>query len=217
MTAKRAVDLLLGTALLLLLALPLLALAAAVAAGPRGPVLVPLERSGPEGRPFRILTFRKAPGTRTGRLLHRHYLDHLPQLLNVLRGEMSLVGPRPLAPARVAALTGADRCRAAVRPGLTGPWQTGGRTGLPWEEMSVLDLHYVREHWLGTDLALLARTLPAVVRGRPGPLPPAPVPPARGRRTPPAPPAEAARRTPAADPRATGRPHDRRRPGQRLR
>ncbi|MFI6287247.1 sugar transferase [Streptomyces sp. NPDC051018] len=165
-SAKRAVDLLASTALLLLLAVPLLALAAAVAATSRGPVLLRRERAGLNGRPFPMLTFRMTPATRVGKLLHRHYLDHLPQLLNVVRGEMSLVGPRPLTPERTAALTGADRVRTAVRPGITGLWQIGGRTGLPWEEMAVLDAHYVREHWLGMDLAILARTLPATTRGR---------------------------------------------------
>ncbi|MFF0445935.1 sugar transferase [Streptomyces sp. NPDC004609] len=166
LSAKRAVDLLASVTLLLLLAVPLLALAATVAATSRGPVLVRRERAGLDGRPFPMLTFRTAPATRVGRLLHRHYLDHLPQLLNVVRGEMSLVGPRPLTPERTAALTGADRVRTAVRPGVTGLWQIGGRTGLPWEEMAVLDAHYVREHWLGMDLAILARTLPATARGR---------------------------------------------------
>ncbi|MGW4032487.1 sugar transferase [Streptomyces sp. NPDC004838] len=164
MPAKRAVDLLGGALLLLLLAVPLLALAAAIAATSPGPVLVHRQRSGRDGRPFAMRTFRMAPATAVGRLLHRHYLDHLPQLINVVRGEMSLVGPRPLPPDRI--LTAEERARSAVRPGITGLWQIGGRSGLPWEEMSVLDLHYVREHWLGMDLTILARTLPAAVRGR---------------------------------------------------
>lgn len=162
-TSKRAVDVVGGTLLLLLLAPALLALAAAVAVTSRGPVLVPLRRAGAGGRPFAMLAFRTAPATRTGRLLHRHYLDHLPQLINVVRGEMSLVGPRPLPVDHP--LTGTARARAAVRPGITGPWQIGGRSGLPWEEMAVQDLYYVREHWLGMDLAILARTAAIAARG----------------------------------------------------
>ncbi|GAA2264000.1 hypothetical protein GCM10010232_65040 [Streptomyces amakusaensis] len=164
--AKRAFDLAAGVALLLLLTPLLLALAAAVALSSRGPVLVRRERAGLGGRPFSMLTFRTAPATRVGRLLHRHFLDCLPQLINVVRGEMSLVGPRPLTPARAAAVTGPARAGRSVRPGITGLWQTGRRSGLPWDEMAVLDPHYVEAHWLGLDLVILARTLPAALRGR---------------------------------------------------
>ncbi|MGV9315598.1 sugar transferase [Streptomyces sp. NPDC003691] len=162
--SKRAVDLL-GAGLLLLLLAPVLpVLLAAVAVSARGSVLTSRRCTGAGGRPFPMLLLRAAPGTRTGRLLHRHYLDHLPQLVNVLRGEMSLVGPRPLPVDRIPA---GGPSRTSVRPGITGLWQTGGRSGLPWEEMAVQDLHYVREHWLGMDLAILARTFPVVRRGRP--------------------------------------------------
>ncbi|MEU5160165.1 sugar transferase [Streptomyces sp. NPDC020875] len=163
--SKRAVDLLGASLLLLLLAPALAALAIAVAVSSRGRILTGGARAGAGGRPFRMLMLRTVPGTRTGRLLHRHYLDHLPQLWHVVRGEMSLVGPRPLPPDRI--LAGAERARTAVRPGMTGLWQTGGRSGLPWEEMAVQDLYYVREHWLGLDLAIMARTLPVLRRGRP--------------------------------------------------
>ncbi|MFE0421378.1 sugar transferase [Streptomyces sp. NPDC058953] len=163
--SKRALDLLGGTLLLLLLAPALPVLVIAVAVSSRGPLLVGRARTGAYGRPFRMLTFRVAPGTRTGRFLHRHYLDQLPQLIHVVRGEMSLVGPRPLPVDRVTA--GAERARTAVRPGITGLWQIGGRSGMPWEEMAVQDLYYVREHWLGLDLAIMARTLPVLRRGRP--------------------------------------------------
>ncbi|ANW19463.1 UDP-phosphate galactose phosphotransferase [Streptomyces clavuligerus] len=165
--AKRAVDLL-GAALLLLLLSPaLLTAAAAVAAGSRGPVLVPRVRAGLAGRPFAMLAFRTDPATRSGRFLRRHRLDHLPELANVVRGEMSLVGPYPIPLERAWSATGPERARTAVRPGMTGPWQIGGRSELPWEEMAVLDLHYLEEHWLGLDLAILARTVPVALRGRP--------------------------------------------------
>ncbi|MQS39055.1 sugar transferase [Streptomyces katsurahamanus] len=165
-SVKRAVDLL-GALLLLLLGAPLLpAAAAAVALTSRGPVLVGSVRAGLADRPFTMLAFRTAPATRTGRLLRRRFLDRLPQLINVVRGEMSLVGPRPVTLARAASAVGAERARAAVRPGMTGLWQTSGRSGLPWEEAAVLDLHYVQEYWLGLDLLILARTGRMALRGR---------------------------------------------------
>ncbi|MFJ4009095.1 sugar transferase [Streptomyces sp. NPDC090026] len=163
---KRAVDL--AGALLLLLALsPLLLGAAAAAAASGGPALRRSERLGLGGRTFTMLTFRTTRDgalTPAGRLLRRRCLDVLPQLVNVVRGEMSLVGPRPLAgpPGRSAAA----RARLSVRPGMTGLWQVGRRSELPWEEMGVLDLHYVEQHWLGLDLLILMRTVPAVIRGR---------------------------------------------------
>ncbi|MEW2630385.1 sugar transferase [Streptomyces sp. NPDC048389] len=169
MTPKRVVDLT-GAALLLLVLAPLLlTAAAAVAVTSPGPVLLRRERVGLGGRTFTMLTFRTGhPGavTPVGRALRRHFLDHLPQLLNVVRGEMSLVGPHPLPPDALPAGLGPERARLAVRPGMTGLWQVGGRSELPWEEMTVLDLHYVEQHWLGLDLAILARTVPVAIAGR---------------------------------------------------
>lgn len=174
MPAKRAVDLTGSLILLLVLSPVLLAAAAAIALTSPGPVLVRRERAGLGGRTFAMLTFRTmraGPGlvrelTPAGRLLRRHLIDGLPQLLNVVRGEMSLVGPRPMPSESSGPTPGADRARLGVRPGITGLWQISGRSGLPWEEMSVLDLHYVEQHWLGLDLLILARTVPAAVAGR---------------------------------------------------
>jgi lipopolysaccharide/colanic/teichoic acid biosynthesis glycosyltransferase len=107
--------------------------------------------------------------TRVGRWLRRLSLDELPQLFNVLRGEMSLVGPRMLAPEEHAALTAFpewQRTVLAVKPGMTGPWQVSGRRLLPYEERVRLDLEYVRGATLWTDLLVLLRTLPAVLGGR---------------------------------------------------
>jgi lipopolysaccharide/colanic/teichoic acid biosynthesis glycosyltransferase len=174
MPAKRAVDLTVGLILLLVLSPVLFAVGVAVALTSPGPALVRRERAGLHGRSFAMLTFRTVragPGhlraaTPVGRLLRRCLLDGLPQLLNVVRGEMSLVGPRPLPPQSSGPAPGADRARLGVRPGITGLWQISGRSELPWEEMSVLDLHYVEQHWLGLDLLILARTVPAAVSGR---------------------------------------------------
>jgi lipopolysaccharide/colanic/teichoic acid biosynthesis glycosyltransferase len=103
--------------------------------------------------------------TRVGAVLRRFSLDELPQLLNVLTGEMSLVGPRPALPEEVAAYDAATRRRLAVRPGLTGLWQVSGRSDLGWAESVALDLHYV-EHWSpALDLRILARTARAVLGG----------------------------------------------------
>ncbi|MGW3628272.1 sugar transferase [Streptomyces sp. NPDC000880] len=168
MPAKRAVDLAGSLFLLLLLSPLLLAVAAAVAVTSPGGILARQDRTGLGGRTFAMLTFRtKRAGdldpTPVGRPLRRHFLDKLPQLINVARGEMSLVGPRPPGPDDS---DYADRARLGVRPGITGLWQISGRSELPWEEMAVLDLHYVEQHWLGLDLLILARTLPTALAGR---------------------------------------------------
>ena len=110
----------------------------------------------------------KIPGdprvTRIGRFLRRHSLDELPQLINVLRGHMSLVGPRPLVPEEDEHVERWARRRLDVRPGMTGLWQVLGRNDIPFDEMVRLDYQYVREWSLGTDLLLLARTVPIVLR-----------------------------------------------------
>ncbi|HLN64702.1 MAG TPA: sugar transferase [Symbiobacteriaceae bacterium] len=169
-------------ALLLLILLPvLLLLALLVRASSPGPVLYVQERVGRRGRPFRMIKFRTmtvgsdAVTTRlhrddpritpVGRWLRRFSLDELPQLFNVLAGEMSLVGPRP-APTRVVErMSPAQRRRLAVRPGLTGWAQVQGRNTLPWADRIVLDLWYV-DHWsLWLDLQILYRTVAVVLRG----------------------------------------------------
>jgi lipopolysaccharide/colanic/teichoic acid biosynthesis glycosyltransferase len=146
-----------------------------------GPAIYAGRRVGRGGREFRMYKFRTmvtnadrigGPSTAdtdprlttTGRFLRRYKLDELPQLVNVLRGQMSLVGPRPPLPEEVAAYPADMRRRLAVRPGLTGLWQVSGRSDLPFEEAVKLDLRYV-ENWSFTlDLVILARTLAAVWR-----------------------------------------------------
>ncbi|HVV48064.1 MAG TPA: sugar transferase [Polyangia bacterium] len=191
---KSAADRLVAALLLLALA-PLLALLALLVRLFMGsPVLYVQRRGGLYGRPFAMLKFRtmrvgaeqgraallarnEMDGpvfkltndprvTRLGRLLRRFSLDELPQLCNVLVGQMSLVGPRPLPVEETGALTGAHRRRLSMRPGLTCLWQVGGRNELPFQEWMALDLDYVDRWSLGLDLAILLRTLPAIVRGR---------------------------------------------------
>jgi lipopolysaccharide/colanic/teichoic acid biosynthesis glycosyltransferase len=104
--------------------------------------------------------------TRVGRVLRRTSLDEFPQLLNVLRGDMSLVGPRPLTPEDDQHISGWGRRRLDLTPGITGLWQVLGRTTIPFEEMVKLDYLYVTNWSLWQDIRLLIHTLPAVVRQR---------------------------------------------------
>lgn len=175
-----------GAAVALLVLLPLLAvLVVAVRATSPGPALFTQPRVGRDGQLFRILKLRtmihgaeaeladggpKVPGdpriTRVGRWLRRWSLDELPNLVNVLRGDMSLVGPRPDLPGGVLATAGAEAVRRLdVRPGLTGLWQVNGRSSLDLDERIRLDVRYVDEWSLGLDARILARTVVAVVRG----------------------------------------------------
>jgi lipopolysaccharide/colanic/teichoic acid biosynthesis glycosyltransferase len=104
--------------------------------------------------------------TRCGRVLRRLSLDELPQLVNVLRGDMSLVGPRPALPEEVARYTPHERRRLQTRPGMTGLWQVSGRSDLSWEQSVHLDLHYVQHCSAALDLRILLRTVSAVMTGR---------------------------------------------------
>ncbi|HVA29895.1 MAG TPA: sugar transferase [Gaiellaceae bacterium] len=171
-----------GTALVV--ASPLLGLAAAaVKLGDRGPVLYRQTRVGRDGVDFELLKLRtmvvdaehQGSGlavdkgdtriTRAGRLLRRLSLDELPQLWNVLRGEMSVIGPRPTLRYQVERYTPRQRRRLEVRPGITGWAQVHGRAALPWEERIELDVYYVehRSPWL--DLKILAKTPLALFSG----------------------------------------------------
>jgi exopolysaccharide biosynthesis polyprenyl glycosylphosphotransferase len=189
--AKRALDLV-GAGLLALLALPLMALLAVVIKlDSPGPVFFRQERIGQAGRRFRLVKLRtmaidaearraellaqsKDPGwlhlehdpriTRVGRLLRLSSLDELPQLWNVLSGDMSLVGPRPLVAEEDRMVNGWARGRLDLTPGITGLWQVLGRTSIPFEEMVKLDYLYVTNWSLWGDVRLILRTLPVVLR-----------------------------------------------------
>jgi lipopolysaccharide/colanic/teichoic acid biosynthesis glycosyltransferase len=179
---KRAIDAVFSLVLLILL-LPLFALtAAAVKLDSPGPVLFWQRRVGKEGRLFLLWKFRSmytdAPRyaasptsdedprlTGIGRLIRRVSVDELPQLINVLRGEMSLVGPRPEMPFIVEGYTAVERQRLAVKPGITGLWQVSPARALPIHENLQYDLHYIRYQNLVLDGAILIRTVAAVIRG----------------------------------------------------
>ncbi len=191
---KHALDFVAAAALLAALA-PLLALVALAIVLTSGlPVLFGQERAGLHGRRFRVWKFRTmvrdaetrrdgllarnetgGPAfkmtedprvTPLGRLLRKWSLDELPQLVNVLAGAMSLVGPRPLPLQEQAELRGWHRRRLSMKPGITGLWQVSGRNDLGFEEWMRLDLRYVDEWSLGLDVRILLRTLPAVVLAR---------------------------------------------------
>lgn len=174
---KRLADLTLAALLLLLLAPVLLLLALLVRTDSSGPVLFCQQRVGRAGRPFQLLKFRSmvvdaprlggystAPGdpriTRCGRWLRRTSLDELPQLINVLRGDMSLVGPRPDVPAQRSGYTDHEwQLRHRVRPGITGLAQATVRSNAQPGQRKALDLHYVQHQSLGLDLKIVLLTL----------------------------------------------------------
>jgi exopolysaccharide biosynthesis polyprenyl glycosylphosphotransferase len=126
-----------------------------------------LERTGANENDGLMFKMRRDPRvTRVGRVLRRYSLDELPQLVNVLRGEMSLVGPRPPLPDEVARYDKVEVRRLAVKPGITGLWQVSGRSDLSWDETIKLDLRYVDNWSFTADVDVMARTLRAVVDGR---------------------------------------------------
>ena len=173
-----------GAAAALALASPVLAAAAvAIKLEDRGPVLYRQRRVGQDGREFELLKLRtmvvgaetQGAGwavnrgdpriTRVGRLLRRLSLDELPQLWNVVRGEMSLIGPRPTLAYQVERYTPRQRRRLEVKPGITGWAQVHGRAALPWDERIELDVWYVEHRSAWVDLKILARTPAALFSG----------------------------------------------------
>lgn len=193
-TRKRALDLTL-TGLGMIPLLPLFALIAlAIKLDSRGPVFFSQERIGKDGLPFRMLKFRSMVQnagdlradllkgsdrqgicfksrhdprvTRVGRLLRRYSLDELPQILNVVAGQMSLVGPRPALPEETRAYPAHALERLSVKPGLTGVWQVSGRADIGFEKMVDMDIAYARSRSVLLDLMLITLTFRAVLNGR---------------------------------------------------
>ena len=191
---KRAADLFLTT-VFVLVTLPLTALIVlAIRLDSIGPIIYKQTRIGKNGKPFICYKFRsmvidadaqrnqiaqmnEATGplfkmrndprtTRVGQWLRRYSLDELPQFYNVLRGEMSLIGPRPNLPHEVAQYQEWHKKRLSVSPGITGLWQVSGRSDLTFDEMVLLDIYYVENWSLALDLHILLRSIPAVVKGR---------------------------------------------------
>jgi lipopolysaccharide/colanic/teichoic acid biosynthesis glycosyltransferase len=166
--AKRLLDFSIAAALVVFL-LPLFAaIALAIRIGMGAPVLFAQERPGLDGRIFTLYKFRsmaKGEITALGRLLRRWSLDELPQLFNVLRGDLSLVGPRPLLPEYMPLYTAAQARRHEVKPGITGWAQVQGRNAISWDEKLALDIWYVEHRSLLLDLRILAATAVSVLAG----------------------------------------------------
>lgn len=190
--AKRMFDIIVSLLLLVVLSPVLLIVAVTVKLSSPGRVLYTQERIGLNGRPFRMLKFRsmregadeelpdlldkQGTGeiplfkikndprvTPIGRFIRKYSIDELPQLLNVLDGSMSLVGPRPQIAAEVALYTDAARRRLLARPGMTGLWQVSGRSALDWDEAVRLDLYYVENWSVLADVGILLKTVKAVL------------------------------------------------------
>ncbi|MGE0060265.1 MAG: sugar transferase [Dehalococcoidia bacterium] len=192
--AKRMFDIAVAS-LAMFGALPfIIVIAALIKLDSKGPVFFSQERLGKGTKRFKMLKFRsmyvdrvlspeelaarnEATGplfkikndpriTRVGRFLRKTSLDELPQLINVLRGEMSIVGPRPPLPRELAGFESIQRQRLQVKPGLAGLWQVSGRSFLTFDQMVALDLEYVARRSFHFDLLLILRTIPAVLLGR---------------------------------------------------
>jgi lipopolysaccharide/colanic/teichoic acid biosynthesis glycosyltransferase len=194
LAAKRALDIVGSLLLLVLLFVPGLIVALIIRLDSPGAPLLRQERVGRDGKRFRMWKFRTMCDrahemqhelsdlnehdgrvfkirndprrTRVGTFLRKMSVDEFPQLLNVLAGDMSLVGPRPPFPSEVLRYSERHLGRLAMKPGMTGLWQVSGRSNLPFEQMVDLDLRYIRDWSLLADLSILARTLPAVITAR---------------------------------------------------
>jgi lipopolysaccharide/colanic/teichoic acid biosynthesis glycosyltransferase len=180
---RRAIDIVGGT-LAMVVATPVIALAMiAIRLESRGRPIYRQRRVGKDGRQFDLLKLRTMVDgaehvgaglainendprvTRVGAVLRRTSLDELPNLLNVVRGELSFIGPRPTIPVQVAQYTERQRGRLAIRPGITGWAQVNGRASLPWSERIELDLYYIEHRSLALDLRILSRTVTIVFGG----------------------------------------------------
>lgn len=189
--AKRTLDVIVALCGLTVVAFVLPVIALAITLDSPGPVLFRQQRIGRDGRSFWIVKFRsmspdaesklaalvsanQASGplfklrndprvTRVGRILRRFSIDELPQFWNVLVGDMSVVGPRPPLPIEAQSYDGVVIRRLAVKPGITGPWQVSGRSDLTWEQSIRLDLHYVDNWSIQTDVIYIARTVAAII------------------------------------------------------
>ena len=181
---KRILDLLLAAVSAVLSAPAIAILAVAIRLESPGHPIYRQTRVGKDGEEFQIYKLRTMVAgaesigaglaiqegddriTRLGAFVRRYSLDELPNLYNVLRGEMSIVGPRPTVPVQVQQYSERQRGRLSVKPGITGWAQVNGRASLPWDERIELDLWYVEHRSLALDLRILARSLRLVARGR---------------------------------------------------
>lgn len=192
-TLKRWADVLLSGAALLVLSPVFLITALAILAEDGGPVFFTQMRMGKDMKPFRIYKFRsmykdadkelwKLMGqneqtghafkiaddpriTKVGKAIRRWSIDELPQLLNIIKGDMSIVGPRPILQFQMQECDSYERQRVAVQPGLTCYWQIGGRSNIKWDEWVEMDLDYIEDMGPWTDFMIIFKTIPNVIRG----------------------------------------------------
>lgn len=192
---KRSIDVVLSGIGLMLLSPLLLIVAGLIKLESKGPALFKQERIGLYGEPFTILKFRSMRSdaeavraeleaqnesdsgvifkmkrdpriTRVGAIIRKTSMDELPQLLNVLRGDMSLVGPRPPLASEVAQYSRSDRARLSALPGITCLWQVAGRSDIPFDKQVQLDVRYIERQSVWLDLVVLVKTIPAVLKAR---------------------------------------------------
>jgi exopolysaccharide biosynthesis polyprenyl glycosylphosphotransferase len=192
---KRFIDFWLSLIIILLLSPLLIFTALAIIIENPGPVIHSQKRIGKDGKPFNFYKFRSmivgaeklkekliddnesADGvifkmkhdpriTRVGRIIRRFSIDELPQIINVVKGEMSLVGPRPPLPNEVNQYTLEDRKRLHIKPGITCIWQVEGRSDIPFNQQVELDKQYIRSQSLWEDIKILLKTIPAVITGK---------------------------------------------------
>ncbi|MDP3949880.1 sugar transferase, partial [Microbacterium sp.] len=192
-TIKRATDLAWASLLLTILGIPMLIIGLAIRIDSRGPAIFRQQRAGQGGKTFICWKFRTMVDgavaqrdtlraefgeggatfkmrddkrvTRVGNLLRRFSIDELPQLVNVLKGDMSIVGPRPHPLDDVARYSDDAHRRLLIKPGLTGLWQVSGRSDVDWDDAVMLDLHYVETWTLSLDLVIMMRTAKVVLLG----------------------------------------------------
>ncbi len=188
---KRAMDISLSCAALLVLSPVFLATAAAIKLEDHGPVFFTQPRAGKDMKAFKIYKFRsmyvnadarisemmeqnEQTGhafkikndpriTKVGKVIRRFSIDELPQLINIIKGDMSIVGPRPILTFQMEECSQYEKQRLIVQPGLTCYWQISGRANIKWEEWVELDLDYIEDMSLWTDIKMIARTIPAVM------------------------------------------------------
>lgn len=187
---KRGMDVLLSAVALACLSPVFLLTAIAIKLEDNGPVLFSQLRAGKDMKPFRIYKFRSMQMgadarfpemlkdneqtghafkikddpriTKVGKFIRKFSVDELPQLINIIKGDMSIVGPRPILPFQMEECNEYERQRLVVQPGLTCYWQIGGRANIKWEDWVELDLDYIEEMGLWTDIKIILRTIPAV-------------------------------------------------------
>lgn len=187
---KRSMDVFLSTAALLVLSPVFLVTAVAIKLEDNGPVIFTQPRAGKDMKPFRLYKFRsmyvnaekefqammeqnEQTGhafkirndprvTRVGRVIRRFSIDELPQLINIIKGDMSIVGPRPILTFQMEACSPYEKQRLIIQPGLTCYWQISGRADIKWEEWVELDLDYIEDMSLWTDVKMIVKTIPAV-------------------------------------------------------